>query len=167
MRVWLLVLAVAGAVLAAGCGGEDAPEETPEAEPAPQVAYLEALGQALDPVLEASGGLPDVSALEELEAALAELETAARKADARLRGADPPRDLAGAHERLVSGLEVLADGAAEAQEALAAAREGDLDELPSLLELGSALGLDGFDVIRDALAELRELGVEIERIGER
>jgi hypothetical protein len=167
MRAWLLVLAVAAAVLAAGCGGEDTPAQTPETEPPREAGYLETLGEAFDPVLEASGGLADVSALEELEAALAELETAAGEAEAQLRGADPPEELAGAHDRLVSGFEALADGAAEVQEALAAVRAGDLDELPSLLEAGSALGLEGFELIRDALAELRELGVDTDRIGER
>lgn len=166
MRAWLLVLVLVGAGLTAACGGQEAPAEPPEAEPAPQAGYVETLGQAFDPVLEATGSLADVSGLDELEAGLEELETAAAEAEERLRTADPPEELAGAHDRLVSGFDVLADQAGEAREVLAAAREGDLAELPALLEAGSALGLEALEEIRDALQELRELGVETDRIGD-
>lgn len=165
MRALVLAGLAAVVLVAAGCGGEEAPPEPPEAEPAPAPSYVETLRQAFDPVLEATGGLADVSELEELEAGLEELEDAANEGVERLRAAEPPEELAGAHNRLVSGFEVLAGRAAEARAAFAAAREGDLAELPALLEAGSALGLEGIEVIQDALEELRELGVDTDRIG--
>jgi hypothetical protein len=84
------------------------------------------------------------------------------EAEERLRAADPPEDVAGAHNRLLSGFEGLADRAAGAQAALTAAREGDLGELPALLEAGSALGLEE---IQNALEEIRKLGFETDGRG--
>jgi hypothetical protein len=162
---WAPILA-AVALVAPACGGEEAPPEPPEAEPAPRAGYVETLRQAFDPVLEATGGLANASALDELEESLADVEEAARAGVEELEAAEPPDDAAGAHEQLVAGLELLAEQAADARAALAAARAGDLSELPKLLEAGSALGLERLEQIQEALDELRERGFDVERIGD-
>lgn len=161
MKALLAAVVTVVALLAGSCGGAEA-NEPPVVEPVPRAGYVETLEEAFTPVLEATGGLADVSGLDELDAALARLEGAASEAEERLRAADPPEEVAEAHSRLLSGFEVLADRAAGARAALTAAREGDLGELPALLEAGSALGLEE---IQDALEELRKLGFETDRIG--
>lgn len=146
-RVLTLSLA-ALALLAAGCGGDDgSSKEDYERE-------VQTVGDTLQRTFGELGS--SISGSGSTEQAATKLEEGAAsldKAAADFRNIDPPSEIEDSHNKIVSGLEALAD---EFRKGAQAAEGGDLQEL-----LQFAQGLQGSDAVR----QVTEAGNDIESKG--
>lgn len=146
-RVLTLCLA-ALALLAAGCGGDDGSnKEDYEKEVRAVGATLERTFGELGSSISGSGSTEQAAT--KLEEGAASLD----KAAADFRDIEPPSEIEASHDKIVSGLEGLAD---EFRKGAKAAEGGDLEKL-----LEFAQGLQSSDAVR----QVTEAGNDIESKG--
>jgi uncharacterized phage infection (PIP) family protein YhgE len=144
-----LVVGLAIATLAAGCGGGGDGLSKEEYE-----QRMQEIGGTLDEVTAGLEQQPE--SLDQLATGIADIRTEAQQAADQLDDIEPPEEIAAAHARLHEGLHQFAEDLGELEQAV---ENGELQEIQQLAQ--ALASSEGIEQVTSATNEIESKGYDI------